>query len=282
MRIRIDPVDGLLFVDAASTASLTLSGLQTVDGVSLVAGQLCLAKDQASIRAVYMAQSGPWIPVDPGVGFGLQVCVRGGSQANSIYRCTTADPIVWGTTPATFVVAAGSGGAAFDPHSPGPLGDVTPSTGAFDHIYLSQTLNAIKPNTLQLLTASDFSQLIRVNPDGGEYVDGFEPTSPTVHIVERCLAINLAPNATYDFNNQSTGGIWELAVPGSSGSTFATGSLAANGAPSTGGLTYVGFSTTLGTPGSINVGASGGLFRIENKLLAAVKVIAKFVLLFST
>lgn len=128
MSIRIEPTDGLLFVDAASTASLTLSGLQTVDGVALTAGMLCLAKDQASVRAVYMVQSTAWIPVDPGLGFGLQVCVRGGSQAGAIFRCTTADPVVWGTTATTFVSAAPAGGAAFNPASPGNIGTSTQGT----------------------------------------------------------------------------------------------------------------------------------------------------------
>lgn len=127
MSVRIDPIDGLLFVDAASTASLTLSGLQTVDGVALTAGKLCLAKNQGSVQAVYMVQSTAWIPVDPGIGFGLQVCVRGGGQAGSIFRCTTADPVTWGTTPTAFVTAATAAGA-FDPASPGPFGVTTPNS----------------------------------------------------------------------------------------------------------------------------------------------------------
>lgn len=127
MSVRIDPIDGLMFVDAASTASLTLSGLQTVDGVALTAGKLCLAKNQGSVQAVYMVQSTAWIPVDPGIGFGLQVCVRGGGQAGSIFRCTTADPVTWGTTPTAFVTAATAAGA-FDPASPGPFGVTTPNS----------------------------------------------------------------------------------------------------------------------------------------------------------
>lgn len=130
MSVRIEPVDGLLFVDAASTASLTLSGLQTVDTVVLTAGMLCLAKNQASAQSVYQVQAGAWVPVDPGLGFGASVCVRGGSQAGSVFRCTTLDPIVWGTTAATFITA-GTGGSAFDPTVPGPIGGTTPAAATF-------------------------------------------------------------------------------------------------------------------------------------------------------
>lgn len=129
--IRVEPLNGLVFVDAASTGNLTLSGLQTVDSVVLTAGMLCLARLQSSnVQAIYRVKSGAWDVVDPGIGFGLQVCVRGGSQVGSIFRCVTPDPIVWGTTVTSFVTAAGTG-SAFNPTTPGPIGGDTPSTGAF-------------------------------------------------------------------------------------------------------------------------------------------------------
>jgi hypothetical protein len=47
---------------AASTGNLTLSGEQTIDGVSIVAGDRVLAKDQstASQNGIYIAASGAW------------------------------------------------------------------------------------------------------------------------------------------------------------------------------------------------------------------------------
>jgi len=49
-------------VVAASTGNLTLSGAQTVDGVSLVAGQRILVKDQAttSQNGIYVVAAGAW------------------------------------------------------------------------------------------------------------------------------------------------------------------------------------------------------------------------------
>ena len=49
-------------VAAASTANLTLSGAQTIDGVSVVAGNRVLVKDQstASQNGIYVAAAGAW------------------------------------------------------------------------------------------------------------------------------------------------------------------------------------------------------------------------------
>ena len=49
-------------VAAASTANLTLSGAQTIDGVSVIAGNRVLVKDQstASQNGIYVAAAGAW------------------------------------------------------------------------------------------------------------------------------------------------------------------------------------------------------------------------------
>ncbi len=51
-----------LYAHAASTANLTLSGTQTVDGIALVAGNYCLAKNQttAADRDLYKVKAGAW------------------------------------------------------------------------------------------------------------------------------------------------------------------------------------------------------------------------------
>jgi hypothetical protein len=52
-------------VKAASTANLTLSGTQTVDGIALVAGDRVLVKDQstASANGIYAVAAGAWTRV---------------------------------------------------------------------------------------------------------------------------------------------------------------------------------------------------------------------------
>jgi len=55
-------LDTKMSVKAATTATLTLSGTQTVDGVALVANDRCLVKDQTASAAngIYVVQSGAW------------------------------------------------------------------------------------------------------------------------------------------------------------------------------------------------------------------------------
>lgn len=47
----------------ATTAAITLSGLQTIDGVALAAGDRVLVKDQASSadNDIYVAATGAWV-----------------------------------------------------------------------------------------------------------------------------------------------------------------------------------------------------------------------------
>ena len=74
--------------------NLTLSGLQTVDGVSLAAGDTVLVKNQstAANNGIYVVASGAWTR-SPGADtwnefLGAIVFVVGGSQAGSAWYCT--------------------------------------------------------------------------------------------------------------------------------------------------------------------------------------------------
>lgn len=267
MAIRIDPVDGFLFVDAASTASLTLSGLQTVDGVSLTAGKLCLAKDQASVRAVYMVQSGAWLPVDPGIGFGLQVCVRGGTaNAGAVYRCTTADPITWGTTATTFITVAGSGGAVSGPS--GTFGNVI-LTGA------APTLTAGQSGIGRALTAGGTiaAGLAAVNQAGGSAGLITSATTATAAAVWDLVPISLANNATFDYTPEN-GGVMLVVVPGATSAPQAVIGFAANGAVTLNGVTPAGgISLTQDNASTLNIYASGGKSRFQNKVGSTINVI---------
>jgi len=93
---------------AATTANITLSGAQTVDGVSLVAGDRVLVKDQTAGAAngIYVVATGAWTRSldfdDTYVMQGCQVRVVGGAVgADKTFVLTTADPVI-GTTSLTF------------------------------------------------------------------------------------------------------------------------------------------------------------------------------------
>lgn len=267
MSVRIDPVDGLLFVDAASTGSLTLSGLQTVDGVSLTAGKLCLAKDQASIRAVYQVQSGAWLPVDPGIGFGLQVCVRAGTaNGGAIFRCTTADPVVWGTTATTFLTVAGAGGA------------VTAPSGTFGNLILTgaaPTLAAGQSGIARSLIGGGTigAGIAALNEAGGSASLITSATTATAATTLDLLPLSIANNGTYDYLPEN-GGMMLVSIPGATSCPMAHIGFAANGSTTLNGVTPAGgISLTQDNSGTLNVYASGGKVRFQNKVGSTIQVL---------
>ncbi|MFS2124693.1 phage tail protein [Pseudomonas sp. Pseusp97] len=97
-------------VRAATTASITLSGLQTLDGVALVAGDRVLVKNQTNAvdNGLYVVAAGAWkratdADENSEVTPGLTVVVESGtSQADSIWQLVTDGAIVLGTTALAF------------------------------------------------------------------------------------------------------------------------------------------------------------------------------------
>jgi len=97
-------------VRAATTANITLSGLQTLDGVALAAGDRVLVKNQTNApdNGIYLAASGAWkragdADASAEVTPNLTVAVEEGStQADSIWQLITNAPIVLGTTALVF------------------------------------------------------------------------------------------------------------------------------------------------------------------------------------
>lgn len=103
---------------AATTANITLSGAQTIDGVSIVAGDRVLVKNQTSGSAngVYLAASGAWTRATDfdaaSEVLGAAVFVsEGTTQGNQVWLMTTDAPITIGATALTF--AQVGGGASY-------------------------------------------------------------------------------------------------------------------------------------------------------------------------
>jgi len=87
-------------VRIATTAAITLSGEQTIDGVAAVTGDRVLVKDQASSvdNGIYVVDTGDWNraadcdgPYD--LVQGSVVYVNAGSTNTGFWYCTTANPI---------------------------------------------------------------------------------------------------------------------------------------------------------------------------------------------
>lgn len=101
--------DWKVSVRAATTVNITLSGLQTLDGISLTAGQRALVKNQTtgSENGIYLVASGAWTrTADATTGTlssGAATFVEEGStQADTQWILSTNDPIVVGTTSLLF------------------------------------------------------------------------------------------------------------------------------------------------------------------------------------
>jgi hypothetical protein len=90
-------------VRVATTANITLSGTQTIDGVAVVANDLVLVKDQStgSQNGVYLVQAGAWVrtlmTTTQQMRDRLVVVTAGTVNGGSIWQCVTSNPTV-GTT----------------------------------------------------------------------------------------------------------------------------------------------------------------------------------------
>jgi hypothetical protein len=101
-------------VRAATTASIVLSGTQTVDSVALVAGDRVLAKDQtdATTNGIYVVAAGAWsraTDADSAAELdGSAVFVREGSNANTGWVCSS-NPANVGSASINYSQFTGSG-----------------------------------------------------------------------------------------------------------------------------------------------------------------------------
>lgn len=97
---------------AATTGNITLSGLQVIDGVSVVAGNLVLVKNQAAPaqNGVYVAAAGAWSRSTlfddlTEVIQGVIINVNGGTtNQNTYWQLTTGGVITIGVTALTFTL----------------------------------------------------------------------------------------------------------------------------------------------------------------------------------
>lgn len=101
----------------ATTANITLAGLQTIDGITLVADDRVLVKDQTTVseNGIYAASSGNWTRAVDWDGTneitrGTRVLVtQGTTNAQKDYSITAADPLTVGTSSVTIAELAAVG-----------------------------------------------------------------------------------------------------------------------------------------------------------------------------
>lgn len=148
-------------VRAATTANITLSGAQTIDSVSVIAGDRVLVKDQTtgSANGIYLAAAGAWTrATDFDAASELVGAVvfvsEGATWGNSNWQMVTDAPITIGSTSLTWVQSGGgtsytagsginiSGGAiAVDPTVVARKYSATIGDGSATTITLTHNLN---------------------------------------------------------------------------------------------------------------------------------------------
>lgn len=152
-------------VRAATTANITLSGAQTIDGVAVVAGDRVLVKAQStgSQNGVYVAASGSWTRAtdfdasSEVVGASCFVS-EGSTLGNTVWVMTTDAPVTIATTTMSFIqtnagtsytagtgVTIGGGIIAIDTavtarKSSATVGDGSATTITFTHNLNSQDI----------------------------------------------------------------------------------------------------------------------------------------------
>ena len=112
-------IQGLSFKQsarAATTADITLSAPQTIDGVAVIAGERVLVKNQTdpTENGIYVAAAGAWVrSIDADVGaelVGAYIFIQEGTiNANTSWAQISPAPITIGTTPIVWNQFSGAG-----------------------------------------------------------------------------------------------------------------------------------------------------------------------------
>src|ERR1041385_5007471 len=96
---------------AVATSNITLSGLQTVNGIVLIEGDRVLVTAQSSSvnNGIYLASSSTWQRAPDFDGArdavqGTQIPIARNGAQTALYEVSAPNPIVFGTTAITFTL----------------------------------------------------------------------------------------------------------------------------------------------------------------------------------
>lgn len=108
-------IDAKASVIVATTANITLSGTQTIDGIAVIVGNRVLVKDQTAQanNGIYLCDASTWTRTTDADTYAELVAaftfVESGTQANNGYISTITAGGTLGTTPITFAQFSGAG-----------------------------------------------------------------------------------------------------------------------------------------------------------------------------
>jgi hypothetical protein len=258
----------------ATTANITLSGVQTIDGVSATAGKRVLVKDQttATENGIYDVAAGNWtrspdFSIDGDVVEGTRVWVTDGTaNSSSEWVVSTADDITIDTSNISFTEVTFGGGTPGGSNTQVQFNDSSSFGGSANLTWVSPalTIGAAGSTTGQLkLTGStsgtitvqgqaaagtfNFNLPVTAGASGDILLSGGGTTNPMTWLtpgtgVATALAVNVgSAGAFVTFNGA-------LGTPSSATLTNATGLPIA-------GITGLG--TGVGTALAVNTGSAG-------------------------
>jgi hypothetical protein len=181
-------------VRVATTANITLSGAQTIDGVSAVAGDRVLVKNQstASQNGIYVVAAGSWSRAtdadsDVKVTAGMFVFVtEGATNADSGWVLTTNDTIALGTTGLAFAQFSGAGQITAGDgltksgntiNVVGTAGRIVANVDSIDLDTVSRTDTTGSPGAsfVQTVTTDSYGRVTAVTTGSISFVDGGTP-----------------------------------------------------------------------------------------------------------
>jgi hypothetical protein len=163
---------------AVTTTNITLSGLQTIDGVSLVAGNRVLVRAQStgSQNGIYLAQTSSWVRADDmnadtEIQPGVAVVVSGGSiYADTIWTLNTDGTITVGSTAQTWKCLTEDTALLGNPTAPTAAqfdDDTSIATTAFVQRALGNTAGFTGVTTNTTLTAANAGKIIYASSTTG-------------------------------------------------------------------------------------------------------------------
>ncbi len=212
-----DRVDGLTTsvaikapVKCATTANITLSATQTIDGVSVTADDRVLVKNQttASENGIYLVQSGAWSRArdfdgNRDVAQGTLIPVKQGTvNGNTVWRVTTSDSITIGTSSLAFELAqvfSGVEGNRYNFDSSTSMAD----PGSGDIRLNSATLSSVTAIAISDNTAEPGS------PDISSYIATWDDSTTTVKGYVKIVEIGTPTNfAIYSLSSLTDNTGW--------------------------------------------------------------------------
>jgi hypothetical protein len=213
-------IDAKASVVAATTANITLSGAQTIDGISIVAGDRVLVKDQstASANGIYLCATGSWTRTTDADTYAELVAAftfveKGTTNADSGFICTIDAGGTLGSTSITWAQFSGAGQITAGDgltKTGNTLNVGTASSGRIvvnsDNIDLASS--GVTPGTYQSVTADAYGRITSgTNPTtiaGYNISNAYTKTEIDSIFGSTTAAATSASNAATSASNAST------------------------------------------------------------------------------